>query len=327
MSHIEKLVKTENLWKSTIIILSALFFLVIILVVASYPRMFFKKHGRIHAILGLSYLIILICGFFDTFSYDLFENKLLYFVTLGVLGILLPLSAAQEFGHKNVKNSGSGTLDEHATVTYSEMIEHSFYQVLNLCQVIFLHKVASQQTFTRFTYLALVTAPWLLRSYFPINHFSDNYTKLDPKSTLLIRLLYRIKKYQYVFYKHFLFHGLNISVTIYGYSLASDMHFRIYWMLLNTSYTMEFFLQTLVKKSYMRQTWMIWLQKILMLASSMAAMPVLAYVDVRIAIFSICLNFANRGYDVVNTFVVSVIAMWVGKYLQKDTHVGIGGTV
>jgi hypothetical protein len=46
--------------------------------------------------------------------------------------------------------------------------------------------------------LALVTAPWLTRHLVPINKFSDNYVKIDPKSNNLIRLLYRLKKYQYV---------------------------------------------------------------------------------------------------------------------------------
>ena len=49
---------------------------------------------------------------------------------LGLLGIQLTLSAARGFGsHKHTKNVASGVLDNEATVSHSEMIEHSFYQV------------------------------------------------------------------------------------------------------------------------------------------------------------------------------------------------------
>lgn len=270
--------------------------------------MFTRKHGRNHAIIGLIYLVCLLYGLFSV-SVDNISplSRIVYDISLGVVGTLLPLTAARDFGHKNIKNVASGTLDEHATVTYSEMIEHSFYQGLNLLQVIYFHGITANTPLnTRIIYLLLVTSPWLLRNYFPINKFSDNYVKIDDKSTPLIRLLYRIKKYQYVFYKHFLLHGLNISVALNGYQIIDTMEFRLYWLLLNTSYTMEFFLQTLVKKRYMTQNWMLHLQKVLMLASSIAAYNVLLYVNVYVAIISMIFNFINRKHDVLNTLIISV---------------------
>ena len=56
---------------------------------------------------------------------------------LGLSGTALTLTAARDFGpaHGRVRNVASGALDEKATVTSSEMIEHAFYQLLNLAQV------------------------------------------------------------------------------------------------------------------------------------------------------------------------------------------------
>lgn len=59
--------------------------------------------------------------------------------------------------------------------------------------------------------------------------------------------MYRLKKYQYLLYKHFLLHGLNISVAISGEAIAATPPFRLYWLSLNAAYVLEFFLQTLVR--------------------------------------------------------------------------------
>ena len=54
-------------------------------------------------------------------------------------GTTATLTAATDFQHhKHAKNKASGTLDEQSTVTYSEMMEHSFYQMLNL-----VHKIVN----------------------------------------------------------------------------------------------------------------------------------------------------------------------------------------
>ena len=265
--------------------------------VAAFRVLFFKtfRHGPFtHSTVGILYLIWLLTGFFLTailsFQDDIFEHHSLfqnrrevhfaYDVILGLLGIILTLSAANDFPHRKVKNFASGTLDEHATVTHGEMVEHSFYQGLNLIQIIYIHLLSYISTPQYKLLLCLLaTSPWLVRSWFPVNSFSANYSpgNTDPKSTWWVKILYRIKKYQYVFYKHFLLHGLNISLVLHdsvlpsGVGMAEWPAFRMYWLLLNTAYVMEFFLQTLVKKGHLKQQNMLQMQKLLMLASSIAA--------------------------------------------------------
>ncbi len=121
------------------------------------------------------------------------------------------------------------------------------------------------------------TALWLARGRVPVHSFSANYAPGGGGGgDGLVALLYRLKKYQYVFYKHFLLHGLNISLALApllehagvlmrplaapgDLGAAADAlaagsgYFRLYWLGLNTAYTMEFFLQTFVKRGYMTQ--------------------------------------------------------------------------
>lgn len=114
-----------------------------------------------------------------------------------------------------------------------------------------------------------------------------------------------------VFYKHFLLHGLNVSAALAPPSrgaLAAAPFFRHYWLLLNTSYVMEFFLQTLVKKRYMAQATMLRLQQLLMAASSAAALRVLRGVSLPLAALSLALNFMHRGHDFANTAVLVALA-------------------
>ena len=235
------------------IICSTTFFIVLLLfIIRQKFKMFNKRYGRYHIFFGFCYLLCLIYGLANivknyvsnTFILDRLQiNYVLFDLTLGTLGVLLTYSASIEFKHNHIKNNASGTLDEHATVTNNEMIEHCFYQIINLFQIIFLHIITYKDTIFiwRCVYTFLVTFPWSVRSNFPTHSFSDNYNKIDDKSTTMIRVLYRIKKYQYVFYKHFLLHGLNISVALYNYHLPNKDIFRLYWLLLNTSYVMEFF--------------------------------------------------------------------------------------
>lgn len=293
------------------------FFSVVIAVMAGNARrLFTKRHGRLHRITGLCYFVWMILGFVDAFVRLPRLNLVFYDAMLGVLGTILTVTAAEEFQHKHVKNVASGTLDKHATVTYNEMIEHSFYQGLNLIQVLFLHAIRPEMDiWTRAAAALLVTLPWLLRGFFPVHKFSDNYIRLDHQSTALVRLLYRLKKYQYVFYKHFLLHGLNISVAMYGLYLAEEQYFRLYWMSLNASYVMEFFLQTLVKKDYMSQSTLLWLQKVLMLEATVVALYVLSQVSILVAMASLVLNFIHRKHDVANTFFILVVLV-VAHYLK-----------
>ena len=320
--------------------LAIFFFFLLFIIIIQRPSMFTKRLGRKHSILGAFYLIWLIYGISDctavVFGSHIISNYIVYDIILGCAGVLLPLTAAYEFKHYHVKNIASGTLDEHATVTNAEMIEHSFYQGVNLIQVLYLHTIAyitRQQlhqhynTYIPIICLIIVTSPWLIRHHFPINKFSDNYTKIDnTQTTSLIKILYRIKKYQYIFYKHFLLHGLNISIclsytlnsnitnnthTHTSISITNTIYFRLYWLLLNTSYVMEFFLQTLVKKKYIKQDCMLILQHILMLSSSIIAINILYYIKIYIAILSLVFNFINRKYDFMNVIFVLFISMYI----------------
>ncbi len=79
---------------------------------------------------------------------------------------------------------------QEATVTRAEMIEHAFYQALNLLQILFfhaLHHPALHAPLARTVAVLVVTAPWLLRHYFPVNHFSANYrTAVNPWGTVSV---------------------------------------------------------------------------------------------------------------------------------------------
>ena len=59
--------------------------------------------------------------------------------------------------------------------------------------------------------------------------------------------------------RHFLLHGLNVSVAMgggggggEGAALVGTAHFRLYWLCLNVAYVCEFFMQTLVKRGAKR---------------------------------------------------------------------------
>lgn len=311
-------------WLPTI--LTGIFFIALISILLRKPRIFMKRHGRMHSIVGLSYLILILLKFVvhifrsnhDSSGTELSEpeiTKVVYDAVLGIFGIFLPLTAAFEFKHYNVINTASGTLDEFATVTHSEMLEHSFYQGLNLLQILFLHTIIYFPSVTLETsciYISVVTSPWLFRHLFPVNKFSDNYMKIDPRSSPFTRLLYRIKKYQYLFYKHFILHGLNITVLLDSIQIANQWHFQLFWILLNMSYVMEFFLQTLVKKKYLSQSSMLVMQQILMLASTVSAISLLSHLRIWICLFSLLLNFVMRKNDFLNTFFLFSLA-WLHK--------------
>ena len=324
--------------------LLGLFFAPLLGLLVPKAGMFFTNHGRYHALTGGVFLGLLLLGMADALLIEALNPapsrwlltpalgvpRVVYDLLLNALGIVLTLTAAFEFKHKRVQNVASGTLDQHATVTHGEMLEHSFYQGLNLVQIAYLHGISlvvrppipflqallpadvmahlspeMLELMVRLVCCLGSALPWLARDLFPVNKFSDNYTKMDERSTPLVRLLYRIKKYQYVFYKHFLLHGLNISVAWYGlYDLPHQQFFRLYWMSLNTSYVMEFFLQTLVKKKHMTQDMMLALQKVLMTEATLVALYVLKRVNLLVALSSLALNFLNRKHDVTNCLII-----------------------
>jgi len=269
-----------------------------------------------------------------------------YDIILGILGILSTLSAAKAFPHKHITNKPgeSGTLSNYAIVTQGEMIEHSFYQIINLCQAVYLHAItywmASSVTYiSRLILLLLVTLSWIVRRKFPVNSFSANWTtkhqqnetsdkkfKVNTKrsSNNNVNNMYRIKKWQYIFYKHVILHGLNISIAfpkggisnfknvdIDDQPLPLTTEWRIFWIALNTSYVMEFFLNSLVKRGILSQQYMMILNGLLVCSASLAAVCVLNSVRLEAAVLSLLLNFGSRGHDVVNTLVVACIVSYI----------------
>jgi hypothetical protein len=224
--------------------------------------------------------------------------SLAFDLALGVAGVVLALTAAFEFKdphlERRVRNVASGPLDPDQTVTHEEMLEHAFYQGLNLAQIAFLHLAASSAASAgsfgapspgsslsapaaraRALALLAVTAPWLLRGFFPINRFSHNYTRPGRDPRALTSRLYRLKKWQYVSLKHLLQHGLNVAVATHTgadaaalASLARSTAFRAYWLALNAAFVIEFFAQTLVKRGYARQASALRVNLALMLAST-----------------------------------------------------------
>ena len=323
-------------------------------------ELFTNHHGRAHRLAGLFHLIWLLIGAYFIIVMknngnnddDHYYNQhwhikcLVYDVILGVSGIVTTLTAASSFPHRHVINrSGeSGTLSRQAMVTQSEMIEHSFYQGMNLWQAMYLHLITwgvdhdSSSSNSRFLMLFVVTLPWAVRKRFPVNSFSANWRKNEDmnngdnkrnniiqvgtekgSTTLwLINVLYRIKKWQYVFYKHVILHGLNVSVAISSQHhqqqpLPLTSQWRIFWLLLNASYVMEFFLQSLVKRGVLTQRFMMVLNGLLMASSSIAATEanVLGQVRVDAALLSLLLNFYNRGHDILNTMATCLVVRFI----------------
>lgn len=353
-------------------------------------RLFLEPTGRSHRLAGLAHLLCILAGALfvvappPRISAEVKENVtgsaasivgtdwrtwsyqcLVYDIFLGMLGIATTLSAAAAFPHKTLTNAPgqSGTLSEHAYVTQGEMIEHSFYQMLNLTQAVYLHSVtwlldmpelhnrrddddasghggsyhsiqAIRQFFgpipMRLAAVWVVTAPWLFRHRFPVNSFSANWIKSreanskkgqsarGKQNSWLETKLYQIKKWQYVFYKHTILHGLNISVAFPAISSVSKSEatplplsssWRIFWLCLNASYVMEFYLQSLVKRRFIAQRSMLALQRVLMTASSTSALlAVKGVVRPELCAMSVIMNFTNRGHDVLNVLVVALIA-------------------
>ena len=215
----------------------------------------------------------------------------------------------------------SGVLHETKTVATSEMKEHLFYQRLNLVQILYLHFCDAWEedddglcVVAKATGLALATTlGWASRKRYPVNSFSKNYSggggKGENGGTFdsLENFLYRAKKWQYVFYKTCLLHGLNVSAAIgFGRSRSnrsstSGTFFQLYWLCLNASYVMEFFLQTLVKKKYGAQSNVLFMNQFLMLVSSFSALPIVMNRVHPIAFLAaFALNFLNRKKELTN---------------------------
>jgi len=258
-----------------------------------------------------------------------------YNVILGLLGITTAVTAARDFPHKYVRNKvgQSGALSQTAIVTQAEMVEHAFYQGLNLWQALYLHFMTQTTTITtnaasknnnyqyyfssigiRLIALWVVTAPWYVRKQFPVHSFSNNWKNEQKGARHKETIMYKIKKWQYVFYKHVILHGLNITVCIQphrfnNHNNNNTSQWQLFWICLNAAYVLEFFLQSLVKRKILSQSTMLILNQWLMIVSSMAAMQsVLQTVMWPICLASVALNFSHRHHDVFNTMIVAVVA-------------------
>jgi hypothetical protein len=267
------------------------------------------------------------------------SRSFFYDVILGCLGIVVTWTATRDFPHKHLRNVDgvSGTLSQHAIVTQDEMIEHLFYQVLNLLQSLYLHAIPCLHfPWQRLLALCAVTAPWLVRNRFPVHPFSQNWkakkhgplrakeAHLHPQSGsaykqgALETVLYRIKKWQYLLYKHVLLHGINLIVCLQPHSAADagslvyDPAWRLYWGCLNASYVMEFFLQSMVKRKAIGQFAMLSLNRWLMLVSTIAASLVvwriISVPFVLLSSSSLVWNLVHRKHDF--SHVVTLACAW-----------------
>lgn len=302
-------------------------FLITSVILLNFSRLFLDPHGRVHRIcgglqqcwllLGTVMAVLESSGYMTTGHSSWFA----YNIALALAGTSSTLSAALYFPHRRVKNDSgqSGTLNEKAIVTYDEMIEHSFYQVLNLVQISYIQAMQLFETSwpdklrtapMRLFALFWATSPWFFRRSFPVHSFQSNWT-LTEKHTKIETILYRLKKGQYIFYKHAVLHGLNISICLRP-SLPLGLDFMIFWLCLNTSYVMEFFMQTMVKRKILSQYQHLWLQRWLMATSSLSAIgPVISQVAWPAVVLSVLLNFYNRYNDVANTMFLATCLILV----------------
>ena len=219
---------------------------------------------------------------------------LIYDIILGLLGTSATLTAAKGFPHRHIINrpGESGTLSHSAMVTQNEMLEHAFYQMLNLWQALYLHAITwmgsgiiRKSLIGRMALLWIVTLPWVVRTkWFPVNSFSANWTsnnqqqrngyassrneriqvgtKSNERSQSSINRVYQIKKWQYVFYKHVILHGLNISMAVIittfdntdnlqHHPLPLTTEWRTFWLCLNTSYVRNSFYKAWSNVAYL----------------------------------------------------------------------------
>lgn len=318
----------------------------LLFITLKHHEIFTGRHGRLHRLLGAGQLLWLAIGVLDVVNGDFptsgsvygndQKKRLAYDLILAILGCSLTISAASSFGSRRISNQNraSGALDKDATITRAEMTEHLYYQLLNGLQIVYFHAlpwVGTNNLPARLGLLALVTLPWLLRPLFPVNSFSANWTS-SPEPWNLVSTLYRIKKLQYVLYKAALLHGLNITAALYptlssqlpgpqpiNQSLPQARVFRLYWICLNAAYVLEFFLQTLVKRKALEQGPMLFLNSILVLASMLAALPVILLVRPEAALLSLGMNWVNRKRDVVNVAGTTAGMLLSGRFETSST--------
>eukprot|EP00040_Diaphanoeca_grandis_P022287 m.119444 g.119444 ORF g.119444 m.119444 type:complete len:444 (+) comp28735_c1_seq3:255-1586(+) len=425
--------------------------------VTKWRQLFVPRFARAHRLIGALYLTVLLMGAFDVLlgwgkQSEVYVPAFIWYaaydMVLGILGVALAWTAAVEFGRvhadetvvRRTRQSASGALDVNATVTKSEMIEHVFYQLLNLFQAILVHSlplltiVARPNTrfccIAELALLAMCTCPWLVRSWFPVNSFSANWSlkqqhtidivkgfnnkrnngmdtttyttkgvnainsnvinnnyddgddvtgtngtnnktnntnntnvnefrstndndnvNTTRKNTKVVsqtaseetRTMYKVKKAQYLLYKHFLLHGLNISIVLHQINesnksksntnnttpeaiavpheaLGMSAMWRLHWISLNAAYTLEFFLQTLVRRRVLPQRAMLWMNQILMCVCTVASgLVVIQHVRFTAAAVSLFLNFSRRHKELSNVALAFLAAYAGDKIIQSCT--------
>jgi hypothetical protein len=293
------------------------FAIVAYLAVSNLNALFLQRHGWSHRVSGGFQLVWLIVGCLTVPLQVQSQGYALgYDIILGCAGILSTYTASRDFPHRYIRNAPglSGTLSQQAMVTQAEMVEHLFYQGLNLWQVLYIHAILTMMYVSPLYVWLLhyaVTLPWCFRHWFPVHSFSQNWKQVSAGSrTRTETFMYRLKKAQYLFYKHFVFFGLNMSLMLRPHNLVATPSWRVFWLSLNTAYVMEFFLQTLVRRHVLSQSAMLALNWFLMVVSSLAAITcLLPIVSWPIAGMSTLLNIINRHHDVINTIMLSTVCM------------------
>ena len=314
-----------------------------------------RRFAMNHRIAGAMHLLVLVFGGVylmllssyntsSSFTSSMSRRRLrlsvvAFDLVLGLSGILVTRTAVKDFGrlHSRVRErrtKSSGVLHETKTVATSEMEEHFFYQMVNLTQVLYLHFCEMCDGKNART-LALVLSTWSIWRYrdrFPVNSFSRNYEGGENGRWFesVENFLYRAKKWQYVFYKTCNKHGLNVSSAIFESSSSSSSktttttiltthgeRFQLYWLCLNASYVMEFFLQTLVKKKYGTQSNALLMNQFLMVVSSLSAFPVVVHRVHPIAfVAALALNFLNRKQETANVCLTCVACVVFERFVK-----------
>lgn len=298
----------------------AWYFMAVVLASSRASRAFAGKFARRHRVAGLVHLCALCAVARDVVTRDRAGalDGVWYDAVMCVTGLAATVTAHADFAKTREHREAapgrkSGTLHEQAAVTGSEMLEHAFYHLVNAFQIVYVRLTGSvwfMETSGVVRSFACIgaTSIWMWRSRFPTNSFSTNY-----RSGTLVDLetvLYRLKKYQYVMYKTVLLHGLNVSLAIVPRTspLATTFNWRVYWLLLNSAYVFEFFLQTLVRRKYMHQWTMLAMNQTLMVLSTAAVVPVvLDNLQISAALVAFALNFLNRKRELVNVSVALAV--------------------
>ena len=317
-------IRDELIWSNALRRSIGIYFSVIFVVSLTRFKAFTGRFGRRHRVCGLFHLILLceLARDVATTSGPMEDSYLTRDISLFVSAITVTLTAYGDFAKAHARaeerNAASGTLHRTAAVSASEMLEHAFYQLVNAFQILYLHVVQSSwfdalEAHEKGLCALAATSIWLVRKKFPVNSFSKNYDyRSNPRIKFDIEsVLYRIKKYQYVLYKTVLLHGLNASLAFAdesSRSLVRTYGFRCFWLLINSAYVFEFFLQTLVKRKYLGQNAMLVLNQALMVISTMAVLPVITSVDPIVAATTFALNFVNRRREMQNIFIALVVS-------------------